>query len=122
MQCLDTFEGCINTLNDLGVRQSTGFLYDCYLFSGNPRAQTAYRAQFWKAYRATRPWVLVLASRACFSDEADGYRRFGSWPAFAESLRADYHPVAVWESSEWIFWSSRRLKPSGFTVMVRNSP
>lgn len=32
VQCLDTIGGCINILYNLQIVQSTGYLYDCYLF------------------------------------------------------------------------------------------
>ena len=65
VQCLDTVGGCIGTLYSLGMVQSTGFLYDCYAYSGTEKQRSQYRHAFLAALVSARPRYLVLTSQFC---------------------------------------------------------
>ncbi len=121
VQCLDTFGGCINTLFELGARQSTGFLYDCYLFTSPSAVRDQYRSSFMDSLQRTRPKVIVLSSQYCFADMNGGYERVKSWPDLATTLERDYHMVYDFIPNQPQKWFSRPQLPAGFRVLVRKS-
>ena len=119
VQCLDTFGGCLNTLYDLGIKQSTGFLYDCYLFTNPGKERSIYRQQFWSAFQHAKPELVVISSQNCFTDQHDGYNRLATWPALANELRQHYRLVDQWEPTAPIAWFSHKQVPFGFKLLQR---
>ncbi|MBE7158338.1 MAG: hypothetical protein INR62_07870 [Rhodospirillales bacterium] len=120
VQCLDTFGGCLTSLYDLGIRQSTGFLYDCYLFNGAGPERDSYRSQFWAAFHQAKPRLVVLSSQNCFKDYNGGYGRITSWPALADELHAHYREVTTWSPTRPVAWFSRKRMPFGFKLLLRD--
>ncbi|MGI4756909.1 MAG: hypothetical protein ACRYGF_08675 [Janthinobacterium lividum] len=120
VQCLDTFGGCVNTLYDLQIRQSTGFLYDCYLFTDASRTRDEYRERFWAAFQSAKPRLVVLSSQNCFKDFSTGYDRVSTWPAFDGELHQQYHEVGRWTPSGPVSWFSQKGMPFGFRLFLRN--
>lgn len=121
VQCLDTFSGCINTLYTLRIRQSTGYLYDCYLFTGPSPARDMYREQFWRAYQKARPRVVVVTGQNCFQP-GEGYARLNTWPRLASDLQLHYKVAQQWSPTAPVRWFSRPELPFGFRVLVRRTP
>ena len=120
IQCLDTFGGCINTLYDLKIVQSSGFLYDCYLFTPSQGKVTAnYRDAFWKAYQANPPNVIVMTSQFCFGP--DGFGKLHNWVAFEEELDRSYKLKTEWVPRQPQHWWSRREYPASFRIYLRNA-
>lgn len=118
VQCLDTFGGCINTLYNLRVVQSTGFLYDCYLFEPiRSPAVDAYRASFWAAYLRAKPEVIVLTSQYCFGP--DSFRKLDAWPQLRDELSRSYNQASEWHSPQPQHWWARREMPSQYRIYVR---
>lgn len=71
IQCLDTFGGCIETLYNERMTQSTGFLYDCYLFTPHQdEATRRYRDAFWKSFLSARPELVVVTDQFCLETRA----------------------------------------------------
>jgi hypothetical protein len=118
VQCLDTFGGCINSLYDLKVRQSTGFLYDCYLFADKSEERERYRIAFWTAYQAAQPRVVVETNQFCFGD-ARGFEKVATWPLLAADLSQKYELKSSWRSPVLQHWWSRREEPAEFRIYVR---
>ena len=120
VQCLDTFGGCIATLNDLRLVQSTGFLYDCYLFSpGNSNTNMLYRQAFWKAFQAAKPQIVVVTDQFCFG-ESGGFSKLARWPALQQELSTQYREHEEWHPSSKQHWWSRREFPAAFRIYIRN--
>ncbi len=133
VQCLDTFGGCAGVLYDLRVRQSTGFLYQCYLFSDGGSGEGGgsgerdggevrerYRAAFWRAFQMSAPRVVVVTDQTCFGD-ARGFGKVAEWPEFADELARRYDERAAWRSGVPQHWWSRREQPAAFRIYVRRS-
>ena len=127
VQCLDAFGGCAGVLYELRARQSTGFLYACFLFpdgrSGDRNAgevRTRYRAAFWRAFEAAQPQVVVMTDQFCFED-APGFGKAGRWPAFAAELGPQYEERVEWRSGVAQHWWSRREMPAAFRIYVRRA-
>ncbi len=118
VQCLDTFGGCINTLYDLRLVQSTGFLYDCYLFTpGHDAAAEVYRLRFWEAYQRTQPRLLVLTSQYCFGPDTFG--KVDHWPLLRDEIGHAYVQAASWQPTHPQHWWSRQEWPPGYRIYMR---
>ena len=118
VQCLDTFGGCINTLYNLRLVQSTGFLYDCYLFvPGHNPASDQYRAAFWAAFQHARPRIVILTSQDCFGP--DSFQKIDQWPQFKDALARSYTQVEEWHPTQPEHWWTRRQTPSQFRIYLR---
>jgi hypothetical protein len=90
VQCMDTTSGCLMALNDLKLRQATGFLYDCYFFSpeNNP-VKAKLRGEFWRRITDVPPKVFVITDQWCF-DQPRGYGKLDQWPEFERFLSTNY--------------------------------
>jgi hypothetical protein len=92
VQCLDmTAAGCINVLYRLNLVQSTGFIYDFYLFPqhGNPVTRHL-QQRFLQQLTAHPPEAIVLSAHT-WPDGCFGYEQLARWPDFAAWLAARYH-------------------------------
>lgn len=118
VQCLDTFGGCIHTLYNLGAVQSTGFLYDCYLFAPAPgKVQDEYRNAFWAAYQKARPEIVVMTSQYCFGP--DNFQKIDTWPQLRDDLAHSYQLVTEWHANQPQHWWARREFPSQYRIYLR---
>lgn len=93
VQCLDMASGCLDTLLEMKLIQSTGTLYDCYMLWPAPsREQSLARSQFWNAIAADPPRVFIVNNRTCAATTFnDGpYGKLQRWPQFAAFLSANY--------------------------------
>jgi hypothetical protein len=91
VQCLDmTLASCINVLYRLRLVQSTGSIYDYYLFPEKPTPVTdALQARFLSEVTATPPRLLVLSQQIWPSDRMS-YEEVARWPAFQRFLQDHY--------------------------------
>lgn len=94
VQCLDmTLGGCINVLYRMQLGQSTGFIYDFYLFPEKGTAVTReLHGRFLREVTAKPPELIVLSSQA-WPGDARGYAQLGHWSAFQEYLEGQYSVV-----------------------------
>lgn len=120
VQCLDTFGGCIATLNRLHIRQSTGYLYDCYAYAGTDADRETYRRGFLPAILEARPRVIVLSSQYCLGF-ADGMTRVARWPEMDSLLSKDYSIDGGWEPRRAVHLWSRSEMPPSYRIYVRRS-
>lgn len=97
VQCLDTVDGCIETLYDMRLVESTGFVYDEFLFAApnemtvrEARVQTALRNDFFNKIQANPPRVIVVTPRL-FPSGPYGYAKLDGWPQLAALLSDCYH-------------------------------
>lgn len=119
VQCLDTFGGCIDTLYEMRLVQSTGYLYDCYLFASDASGEQArYRAGFLAEFERTRPKVVVLTDQFCFG-ETGGFSKLGRWPQLDGELAERYERGAEWHGSAAMRWWSHDEVPTSFRIYVR---
>ena len=120
VQCIDFTAGCITTLYRMRLEQSTGFLYDCYMFQpDNDPVVRQYRDDFWAELTTGRPNVLVLTDHDC--GHPDSFRKIDRWPALASLIQDRYvlykevHPPAP------IRWASRVVPPYSYRVYLRRN-
>jgi hypothetical protein len=85
IQCLDTVDGCIETLYDMRLVQHTGFVYDEFLFSAADSftsqqavVQAELRSKFLAQIIAQPPRVFVVTPRL-FPLGSDNYEKLHRW-------------------------------------------
>jgi hypothetical protein len=91
VQCLDmTMAGCINVLYRMQLVQSTGFIYDFYLFpKATNKVTQPLQARFLREMAARPPKIIVLSSHI-WPGDVYGYDELANWPAFSEWLDQRY--------------------------------
>ena len=120
VQCFDMAGGCVTTLLNRQLPQSTGFLYDCYAFLPVAPAfqaeQQRYRTAWLAAMTAKPPRLLIVTSDEC--GPADQlYRKLTWWPAFASLLATHYTLAATWTPQTPERWTGQTATlPYGFRV------
>jgi hypothetical protein len=118
IQCLDTFSGCLTTLYQLQSIQSTGYLYDCYLFTAPSTIRDQYRTKFLAEIHATQPRAIVLTDELCFA-EHQGFDWIDSWPDLASYLSNNYLLNTEWSSRRTYRWWNRPQRPTAFRVYLK---
>jgi hypothetical protein len=96
VQCLDTVDGCVETLDKMQLVQSTGFVYDEFLFAA-PDTMTMQQAAVQKSLRrellaklqSNPPQVMVVMPRL-FPSGPYHYAKLGLWPAMETLLDRCY--------------------------------
>ncbi|MGA7522139.1 MAG: glycosyltransferase family 39 protein [Acidobacteriaceae bacterium] len=90
VQCLDTNGGCYNALYDSRLIQSTGFLYDEFLFGPERNGVVAAsRKEFWNSVQAHPPAVFIVVNNL-FPVGPPGFGKLALWPQFDSYLQANY--------------------------------
>lgn len=96
VQCIDTIDSCLTTLYRLHLVQSTGMMYDEFLFlspdSANP-GQTAVLAELrhdFLAELAGRPPRVLIVTPWLFPDGPDHYAKLSQWPQFQRFVKGCY--------------------------------
>jgi hypothetical protein len=92
VQCLDmTMGGCINALYRQHIVQSTGFIYDYYLFPKVPTAVTrSLQDRFMKEVYSSEPGLIIISSHTWPAD-VFGYDQINNWPDFKKFLEKNYY-------------------------------
>jgi hypothetical protein len=125
VQCLDMADGCIPTLYNMRLVQSTGYLYDCYMFSNQPGAERdRSREAFWQAITNNPPAVFVISSNNCdpaIQGPGYTYQKMSRWPQFNDYLNANYHLDAERIPPHMVNAGSSPSKPLGYRIYVRNN-
>jgi hypothetical protein len=118
VQCLDTVEDCLPTLNALRLLPATGILSDQPLFDPVPRpAVDVFRQRFQREITARPPLVFVAVS-GYFLDSGGGYRKLDTWPAFQHWLDSNYTLAAERSSPGVVRWWSRPQPQPGYRLYV----
>jgi hypothetical protein len=90
VQCVDSISGCITVLDRLRLVQSTGTLYDEFLFGPHlPPPVRRLREQFGQAI-AQRPPAVLVVTAGLFPGGPPGYAKIDRWPWFSRFLAANY--------------------------------
>ncbi len=126
VQCLDMAGGCITTLYNMRLPQSTGYLYDCYLYPMDDQANAhltereRYRLGFQTALLLNPPQALVVSSDECGPPDFR-YRKLDRWPWLAAYLREHYTLVREEVPTALQRWGGKPVLPYGYRVYRRKS-
>jgi hypothetical protein len=90
VQCITTSPECATALYHLHLLQSTGLVYDYFIFGPSKYPAIAYvRERFWDQFIVNRPRVIILG-RWLYPERADDYSKLNRWPAFRDYLNQNY--------------------------------
>lgn len=90
VQCIAMSSECATTLYHLHLLQSTGLVYDYYIFGPDENRAVAYvRQRFWSQFIDNQPRVIIL-ERWLYPERADDYSKLNRWPAFRDYLNRHY--------------------------------
>lgn len=118
VQCLDTVGGCINTLLDLHLVASTGYLYDCYAYQGSVAQQQRYRRALLAAIEAARPETIVLTNQFCL-EQHYSFDRVEQWPELKEFLLRNYRLDQAWQTDRPVRWWHQTEIPPAYRLFTR---
>ncbi len=122
IQCVDMTSGCVDTLYKMDLMESTGYLYDCYMFQPRQTAVSeAYREGFWKAIEENPPEVMVVTNQGCFSLHQSWDMPL-NWPQFAELLQTKYRMVAQRTPPHRVGWWRHPAEPNSYRLYIREQP
>ena len=128
VQCLDQAGGCVAGLYNAGIMQSTGYLYDCYLFvqptsQKQVENQAWYRRAFWNALERKQPKYLIVTSDECGLRAPDfTYSKLTYWPEFAHWLEGNYQVLHDQRPEIDLAWGGKPIRPYGFRIYRRKTP
>ncbi|HZZ40692.1 MAG TPA: glycosyltransferase family 39 protein [Acidobacteriaceae bacterium] len=119
IQCIDTTRGCYNALYDSRLIQSTGFLYDEFLF-GPERdgVVAASRKAFWNSVQSHPPIVFVVVGDL-FPAGPPGFAKLAFWPQFDAYLQTHYFVYHEVDLSPAHWWSRPELHHSYRIYLIR---
>ena len=100
------------------MEPATGYLYDCYGFTGPGEIRDRYREEFLRTFEAARPRVVVLTDQQCFV-AGNSFGRLAEWPELAGILGRDYVLSNEWHAGGTVRWWSRAEVPNAFRVYLR---
>lgn len=121
VQCLDSISGCIATLDQMRVVQSTGLMYDEFLFnprrpdSGGASVVDNARAAFLREVEGNPPLVFIV-SAPLFPSGPDGYRKLDRWPEFRDWLNAHYVLDVERTFTVAVRGAGKPIVPAGYRV------
>lgn len=120
VQCLDSVFGCVSTLNDLQLLQTSGFLYDEFLFSpARVPAVDQSRALFWHAMQADPPAILIVTERL-FPNGPNSYEKLNQWPAFANWMNTRYILEVERPAMHLVRQGGAAFRPRGYRIYVQS--
>lgn len=115
VQCFDWGRGCINALFQERIVQTTGAIYDFYLFPVRPDPVPAvYQQKFYKVVSMHPPKVLIVTDDSW--PPGLGYSRIGNWPVFSEFLQKNYRLDRAPNLR------ANSVQGIGYRVYLRNGP
>ncbi|MBB5327399.1 glycosyltransferase family 39 protein [Tunturiibacter gelidoferens] len=125
VQCLDMADGCIPTLYNMRLVQTTGFIYDCYMLSAQPGPERDHaREAFWQSITKNPPSIFVVSSNDCdppTARPAYDYKKIARWPQFNDYLNANYHLDVERIPPHMVNSGSSSSKPLGYRIYVQNN-
>ena len=120
VQCLDTINECVPTLDSMGLEPATGFLYDLNLFGSKKQAPVReVQERFFNEVQKNPPAVFVVVS-GYFLEDTGGYQKLQAWPEFEQWLNAHYTLAEERVPPHAVRWWGRSQRPAGYRMYVRN--
>jgi hypothetical protein len=100
------------------LEQSTGFLYDCYLFQpeDNPVVRQ-YRKKFWNTLTAHTPDVLILSNQDC--GHPNSFDKINRWPELASFITSEYRLYKEVHPPDPIHWASTIVPSNSYRLYLR---
>ena len=118
IQCLDTFAGCLRVLYEMRLVQSTGLMYNKFLFNPDKNGVVAAsRERFLNQIRQKPPSVFVVTDQV-YPNGHPNLDKTLKWPLLAEELRKNYVVFAERHPTQMQVWEGKPLLPSAYRIYV----
>jgi hypothetical protein len=123
VQCLDTIQDCLPTLDTMHLLPANGILSDQTLMDHRELPAVEILRQRFEQSVMIRPPLAVVVVSGYFLDNASGYSKLNSWPAFKHWLEMNY-TLAVERPSqgEVRWWSRPQLEPGYRLYVLKGTP
>lgn len=119
VQCIDTTGGCYGALYQARLVQSSGWMYDEFLFGPERNGVVAAsRQQFRQGFEARPPRVVVVVD-GLFPAGPPGFGKLALWPELQSALERDYGVADEVRPPDAVFWWARKDEPRSFRIYVR---
>ncbi len=124
VQCLDMAGGCVAALYGLRLVESSGLLYDCYLYpavepkGAQLRERDRYRQVFQQALLAQPPRVLLVSSDECGPPDF-AYAKLDRWPWLRAYLAEHYTLLREEVPMALERWGGKPVLPYGYRMYGR---
>ena len=119
VQCIDTVGGCYGALYAARLVESSGFLYDEFLFGAERNGVVAdSRKEFWNDLQARPPRVIIVVD-GVFPPGASGFGKLALWPEFNDLLEHDYSLYDEKTPPNMVYWWSRPDPPHRYRIYLR---
>lgn len=129
VQCFDMAGGCTGMLYRLQLVQSSGFLYDCYLYPEDEKVEEKtheptnthkvererYRLSFQQALLAGNPTLLIVSSDECGPPDFQ-YSKLNRWPWLSSYIARRYTLVREWTPRTFQKWGGKPVLPYGYRI------
>jgi hypothetical protein len=113
VQCIDSISGCLATLYQMQVLESSGEIYDEFLFTqGMPRERARVLGSF-----VSRPPKVLIVSSILFPTGPDDYGKLSMWPEFNTWLGQNYQLLRQ-RTMTPVQSVGRRVVPPGYRLYV----
>jgi hypothetical protein len=118
IQCMDSAGGCIAALYQARLRESTGFIHDCYMLDSTNPVSRALRQRFWSEMARVSPQVIVVTDSVCYS-QPRSFDKFAHWPELRQYLAQHYTLVQQRTDLPAEHYWSRTTQPFDYRIYVR---
>ncbi len=118
VQCLDTFAGCLRVLYEMRLVQSTGLMYDEFLF--NPEKDgvvAASRERFLTQIHQNPPSVFIVTDQV-YPNGNPNLDKTSEWPLLAEELHKNYFVFVERSPAKMQAWEGKPFHPSAYRIYV----
>jgi hypothetical protein len=118
VQCLDTIQDCLPTMDTMRLMPANGILADQALFDPHRLPVVEILRQRFEQAVTARPPLVIVAVSGYFLDGSSGYRKLDSWPGFHRWLDANYTLAVERPSQGEVRWWSRPQPEPGYRLYV----
>jgi hypothetical protein len=119
VQCIDTTGGCYGALYEARLVQSSGWMYDEFLFGPERNGVVAAsRLRFLTSFEARPPRVVVVVD-GLFPAGPAGFGKLTLWPELQLALERDYVVADAVRPPDAVFWWARKDDPRSYRIYVR---
>jgi hypothetical protein len=95
IQCVDSACSCIAALYQARLRETTGFIHDCYMLDPTNPVSRSLRQRFWSEMNRVSPQVIGVTDSVCYSQPRNFDKYAMERPLVERRQPADIAPRAL---------------------------
>lgn len=118
VQCLDTIQDCLPTLDAMRVLPANGILVDQVILDPRSLPVVAMMRRRFEQAVTIRPPLVIVAVSGYFLDTSSGYQKLDEWPEFKRWMAGNYTLAMDRPSQGDVHWWSRPQPEPGYRLYV----